>query len=163
MPEVEFHTALADAGDYAVRLLGKAWRRQARVLLIAPVPRLQAAGAALWQRVPGEFLAHAVLPGAADAVLRRSRLWLASDLAQAEADAARCAVALPSVVVNLGATVPRPPWAGCAAVERVIELVGRDEDDVAAGRERWRAWRALGCEVRHLTTGAGPAGAASTS
>lgn len=162
MPEVEFHTGLADAGEHAVRLLGKAWRRGARVLLMAPAPRLQAAGAALWQRVPGEFLAHAVLPGAADAVLRRSRVWLASDLAQAEADAARCALALPPVVVNLGAAVPRSPWAGGAAIERVIELVGRDDDDVAAGRERWRAWRALGCEVRHLSPGAGPTAATAT-
>lgn len=154
MPEVEFHTGLSDAGEYAARLLAKAWRRGAHVLLTAPAPRLATVSAALWQRVPGDFVAHALVPGAGDAVLRASRLWLAADVAQAAEAAARCGAAVPPIIVNAGAGVPVAPWPGGAAVERVIELVGRDEAEVAAGRARWRAWRALGLAVRHLSPGA---------
>ncbi len=131
--EVEFHTGLGDPFDHACRLLRKALRQGQRVLLATP--RHEALSARLWSFEAREFPAHA-RPGAAAATWARSPVWLVAGFAAAPAAAGE----RPTVWINLGA---EPPEAldGC---ERLVELVGADTDEAAAGRARWRAYRERG-------------------
>lgn len=130
--EVEFHTGLAEPLDHATKLLRKALRQGGRVLVATP--QLEALARHLWVFEAREFMAHA-RPGVADAVWRRSALWLLPGF-----DTAVDAAPRPAVWVNLGAG---PPGAleGC---ERLIELVASGPDEAEAGRQRWRHYKAQG-------------------
>ena len=133
MPEVAFHTGVADKPGYACRLVRKAWRQGRQVVVTGSAEQLQRLDVLLWTFEQAEFLPHVRLrrgerPAAA---LQRTPVWLA----EAEADAPPR-----DVLVNLGPELP----AAFAAFARVIEVVGDAVDDVAAGRSRWRGYRAAG-------------------
>jgi DNA polymerase III subunit chi len=162
--EVEFHTSVADPPLFAVRLLRKAYRLGARVLVTAPAARLQVVDRLLWTGDEGDFVPHALLATTAARVWQRSPFWLAERVEDAVAAAASATPSsLPSVLINLGAvaTVSTPGNAGqdrhetAAATRfaRLIEIVGVEPDEVAAGRERWRAYKAAGLSIRHFVAG----------
>ncbi|WP_395700846.1 DNA polymerase III subunit chi [Aquabacterium sp.] len=138
MPEVAFHTGLSDKLGYTCRLLRKAWRQGARVVVTADAPTLGKLDSLLWTFEHEEFVPHARLrsgeqvpPG-----LARTPIWLADD-----ADGARVAALQATVLVNLG---PRLA-AGYEQFARVIEVVGDDAEDAQQGRQRWRGYQAAGC------------------
>lgn len=134
---IEFHTGVADPLGFACRLLRKACRRGARVLVAAPEATLAALDRALWTFDERDFVPHLRLSaGAAPAALQRTPIWLF--------DAALPAPA-PAVLVNLGAD----DLPDTAAFERVIEIVADDAESVAAGRRRWRAYKADGRDITH--------------
>ncbi len=153
MTQVEFHTGVADRVQFACRLLRKAYRQQAAVLVTADASTLDALDRELWTFAAHEFIPHCridVDAGAgADAgadsasrpLARRSPVWLSE----------RCpAPPHPQIVVNLGAAMPHAP----GEFSRVIEILDADPDAAAAGRARWRAYAALGLDVRHHPAGA---------
>ncbi len=145
MTQVEFHTGVADHVHFACRLLRKACRQQAAVLVTADAATLDALDRELWVFAAHEFVPHCRVDAAtADSALaRRSPVWLAE----------RCPPAPhPTIVVNMGAAMPDAP----ADFSRVIEILTTEADATRAGRVRWRAYAALGLEVVHH-----PAGAAS--
>jgi DNA polymerase-3 subunit chi len=137
MPEVAFHTGVADKLGYACRLLRKAWRQQARVTVTGDAALLAQLDTLLWTFDPQEFIPHARLRAgqAPSDALAPTPIWLA------EAGAATPAA---EVLVNLG---PEP--ADTSGYARVIELVGTDDDERQAGRRRWRAHESLGQAVTH--------------
>ncbi len=141
MTEVEFHTGVADSVGFTCRLLRKACRQGARVLVTAPEATLRELDRQLWTFEEREFLPHVRMPGAPAAVAARTPVWLAGDAAAVDA---------PGVVVNLGAEAPTD----LGAVQRLIEIVSDDPDEAARGRSRWRAYKAAGLEVRHHAAGA---------
>jgi DNA polymerase III subunit chi len=136
MTEVEFHTGVPDPVLFACRLLRKAVRLGVRVQVTAQPARLAQLDRALWIFEERDFVPHVRVPGVGDGVARRTPLWLCE---QAQA------VDAPSVLVNLGAPVPDP----LPALQRLIEVVGADAEEAAAGRARWRHYKGLGLEVRH--------------
>jgi DNA polymerase-3 subunit chi len=140
---VEFHTGLADPLGYGCRLVRKAYRQGFRVLVTAPAPTLAAFDRELWVFEEREFVPHQRARGvpAADAIAR-TPVWLCEDAGTA----LDC-----RLLVNLGAPLPPDP----DAFERVIELVSHEPDAAAGGRERWRRWKALGCEPVHRNAPAG--------
>ena len=141
MTEVEFHTGVADPLAYACRLLRKASKRGVRVLVTAPAARLARLDRALWDFEDLEFLPHVRMPGASAAVAARTPIWLAE----------RAGVAgQPALVLNLGAAMP----VELGTLERLIEVISTQAEEVAAGRERWRAYQALGLPTRHHAPGA---------
>jgi DNA polymerase-3 subunit chi len=145
MTQVEFHTGVVDRVHFVCRLLRKACRLQAAVLVTSDAATLDALDRELWTFAPHEFVPHCRVDAAtADSALaRRSPVWLAE----------RCPPAPhPKIVVNLGGAMPDAP----GAFSRVIEILTADPDAARAGRARWRAYAALGLEVVHH-----PAGAAS--
>lgn len=144
MTEVEFHTGVPDAIGFACRLLRKACRQGVRVLVTAPDETLDRLDRELWTFEPGGFLPHVRLPGARDAVAARTPVWLAADASVPGA---------PGVVVNLGADAPASP----AAVQRLIEVVSTDPEDIARGRGRWRTYAAAGLAIRHHAAGSADA------
>jgi DNA polymerase-3 subunit chi len=134
--EVEFHTGVADPLVFACRLLRKAYRAGVRVQVSAPEQTLAALDRQLWTFEEREFVPHARLPGASPAVVARTPIWLVAESGLPGA---------PPVLVNLGADAPRD----ALALERLIEIVSADADDVVRGRERWRAYKAAGLAIRH--------------
>lgn len=139
---VDFHTGMADKLGYACRLVRKAWRAGHRVAVTGRGPELARLDQLLWTFEPGEFIAHVRLRAgqAAPGRLLRTPVWLVERSADAP-DA--------QVLLNLG-----PDCAGddaAALVQgfaRVLELVSDDEADVAAGRERWRWYKAAGIALQ---------------
>jgi DNA polymerase III subunit chi len=141
LTEVEFHTGVADRIGFTCRLLRKACRQGARVLVTAPEATLRELDRALWTFEEREFVPHVRMPGAATGMAARTPVWLAGDVSPDGA---------PAVVVNLGAEAP----ADVQDVQRLIEVVSDDLDDAARGRERWRAYKAAGFQIRHHAAGA---------
>jgi DNA polymerase-3 subunit chi len=142
---VEFHTGLADPAAFAARLLGKALRTGHRVQCAADAALRAQIDRLLWTGAERDFLPHALWPEAALPVLSRTPLWLVLQALPPGAAPRPGEPPAPAVLVNLAAPMPERP----TDYERVIELVGTDADSVAAGRERWRAYKACGVEVRH--------------
>lgn len=142
MTEVEFHTGVADPPAFACRLLRKAYRQGVRVLVTAPEPRLALLDRLLWTFDERDFVPHLRVPAADAGLAARTPIWLAVPPAPAGA---------PGVVVNLGAPAP----AALDGVTRLIEVVGNEPDELRAGRERWRAYKAAGLAIVHHGAAAG--------
>jgi DNA polymerase-3 subunit chi len=131
--QVDFHTGLGDKLPFACRLLRKAWRGGHRIVVTGDPQQLARLDQLLWTFDPGEFIPHARLRAGEQppARLAPTPLWLAEQ----PADAGPC-----DVLVNLGPA----PLADVPLPVRTIELVARTDDEVAAGRQRWRQHVAAG-------------------
>lgn len=144
MTEVEFHTGVPDKLAFACRLLRKAYRKGARVAVAGAPVLLSDLDRALWTFDERDFVPHlrASAPAAAP-VRSRTPLWLL--------DAPLGAAEMPDILLHLGgAELPTP-----AQFSRVIEVVGTEPDDEAAGRARWREYRQQGLQVVHHPMTAG--------
>ena len=81
MTEITFHFNVPDRAGYACRLLRKATRSGARLVVTAPAAELAGLDRLLWTFDPIEFLPH-VLQRRGAAVpphLRATPVWLAED------------------------------------------------------------------------------------
>ncbi len=138
MTEVQFHVNVPDPVHYACRLLRKALRQGARLAVTGSAATLAELDRALWVFEADEFLPHIQLrDDKPTATQSRAPVWLVED--------ARHGAAMP-VLINMGA----PLTAGFEAYPRVIEIVSNDEEERAAGRQRWRDYVARGCApVKH--------------
>ncbi len=145
MPEVEFHTGVADRVDYACRLLRSAWRSAVRVQLTGDDALLAAVDRALWVAPERDFVPHVRVPRARAAVAARTPIWLVDGALPGDGWPAP-----PPVLVNAGGD-----GFELQGLDRVIEVVSNHADDVARGRERWRAYRERGVAVRHVPAGDG--------
>jgi DNA polymerase-3 subunit chi len=143
MTQVEFHTGVEDPVHFACRLLRKAYRQGERLLVTAPLPKLEALDRALWTFAAHEFIPHrrmgADMPP--PAVVASTPIWLSEGPAPAPC---------PPILVNLGAPMPTT----LDAFSRVIELLSTDADEVRAGRARWRDYAARRLNIKHHTVGA---------
>lgn len=134
---VEFHTGVVDDLGFACRLLRKACRQGARVLVRAPTARLQQLDRELWTFVERDFLPHLRFqaPGPVPPHAARTPIWLVDGEPPADC---------PPVLVNLGAPVVAEP----ERFARIIEIVSGDEDDLQAGRQRWRDYKRRGLPLK---------------
>ncbi|MBK1615217.1 DNA polymerase III subunit chi [Rubrivivax gelatinosus] len=138
MAEVVFHTGIAEPLGFACRMLRKACRQGARVLVTAPGPTLAALDRALWTFDERDFVPHLRVSAAnaASDQAARTPIWLVDGPAPPES---------PTILVNLGAPVPED----AARFSRVIEIVADTPDEAGAARERWRTWKAHGLLPTH--------------
>ena len=144
MTEVEFHTGVVDKLGFACRLLRKAYRKGARLIVTGPAPLLTALDRELWTFAERDFIPHLRLSSAvAPTLLVRTPIWLVDD------DAALLDNGLPddapTLLVNLGSAAPANP----VRFQRIIEVLSTDADDQRLGRERWRDYKASGLNVAH--------------
>jgi len=137
MAEVSFYTNVADRLPYVCRLLRKAQLSGARVGVLGPPAMLERLDAALWTFEPTEFVPHVRV---ADATLRPA-------LQRTPVVLAERVESIPHrhMLLNLGSDLP-PAF---DTFERVLEVVSRDEQQVQAGRMRFKRYRELGCQVSH--------------
>jgi len=138
MTEVSFHTGVPDLYGYACRLVRKAVRKGAVVVVSAPSETLRRFDQALWAFEPLEFIPHAMVREgqAIEPRLARTPVWLVPS-----------GVSPPStdVLVNLGADlVP-----GFENYQRVFEVVGVEPAQAQAARQRWRHYKERGHAVTH--------------
>ena len=135
---VEFHTGVADKREFACRLLRKAYRSGARVVVCASAQDISALDRELWTFDERDFVPHVRIGAAGSAALAaRTPIWLVEGEPGPDAQ---------GVLVNLG---PEVAAAG-ERFERLIEIVSAEPEDEAAGRARWREYKARGFEIRHL-------------
>lgn len=136
MTEVAFHFNASDKVAYACRLLRKAVGSGAKVVVTAGADELQALDVALWTFAPLEFVPHC-RAFANEAVLAASPVMLTDAVPAAPHQ---------QVLVNLGERVPD----GFERFERLIEIVGTQDEDRQQARGRWKHYADRGYAItRH--------------
>lgn len=128
MTRIDFHTNVGDPFAYACRLARKAYLSGKPLVVLAEPQRLAAFDEQLWTFQPLEFVPHCM---AKSPLAEDTPVVLTSNLDDAPHH---------QVLVNLGAPVP----AQFARFERLVEIVGSEGDELAAGRERYRFYRDRG-------------------
>ena len=145
LPRVDFYHDADNKLAVAARLAQKGVAAGMRLLLLAP----DAEAAALADRTLWTFSAHSFVPHArADSALAdQSPVVILLDGDSADAinlqKFSANATSGFDVLINLGERVPEP----VSPFRRVIEIATRDEHDKASARERFKAYRAMGCEL----------------
>lgn len=124
MTQVSFHFNVPDTLGYACRLLRKAVAAGARVTVCAPEPVLRQLDVMLWTFSPQDFVAHCK-DDASEAMCEASPVLLCQAIGAAH---------VRPVLLNLQPGVPEQ----AGQFSRVIELVGTDEADKQAARQRWK-------------------------
>jgi DNA polymerase-3 subunit chi len=133
MTTIDFYTHCADRFEVAARLVVKAWAQLGSVRVLTPDAATTAElDRFLWQWPATGFVPHCRL----DSAVAGSTPVLVDHALLHEGPAA--------VLINLHASPP--PF--FSRFERLAEVVGTGEEDVAAGRERWKFYKARGYEVR---------------
>ncbi len=139
MTRIDFHSNVPDKIAYACRLVRKAYAANNRVVLLAgDAQQLEQLNSAMWTFSATDFLPH-VLAG--DALAARTPIVM-TDSDDAE---------LPhhELLVNLSRRTP----ATVAQFQRVIEVISSDEDDAAAGRQRYVAYKQQDYPLTHFVAG----------
>ncbi len=152
MTGIDFHVHAVDKAAYGCRLVRKAVGAGASVVVTGDRALLEAVDSALWQMSPTDFIAHCrdeAADGGMDISLperySRSPVVLTTDSGGT----------LPhhQVLINLGAQVP----GGFERFERLIEVIDDGEEDLRAGRSRWRHYGQRGYRLRRHDLGKGEA------
>jgi DNA polymerase-3 subunit chi len=138
MGKVEFHHGTGDKLAYACRLLRKAYKAGAHVVVTGDEASLRMLDKQLWVFDEQEFLPH-VLDTARQPVPARQHatpIWLSLDPATAPGER--------SILVNVGQEMP----AGMDRFERMFDIVSSAPDDRQLGRQRWKTYAAMGWQVQ---------------
>jgi DNA polymerase III subunit chi len=133
MTTIDFYTHCADRLDVASKLVVKAWAQHGHVRVMTPNEEATAEfDRYLWLRPATGFVPHCRLasPLAAETPV------VVDHVAEHAGEAA--------VLINLSSEPP----AFFARFERLAEIVGTGDDDIAAGRARWKFYKARGYEIR---------------
>lgn len=138
MTRIDFHTNVGDALLYACRLARKAYQAGQPLVVVGDPGRLRLFDERLWTFSPLDFLPHCM---ADSALAARTPIVLTADLAHAPHH---------QILLNLAPAVP-PQF---ARFERLLEIVGDGEDELAAGRERYRFYRDRGYPLNNYKQGA---------
>ena len=138
MTRIDFHTNVGDALLYACRLARKAYQAGQPLVVVGDPGRLRLFDERLWTFSPLDFLPHCM---ADSALAARTPIVLTTDLAHAPHH---------QILLNLAPAVP-PQF---ARFERLLEIVGNGEDELAAGRERYRFYRDRGYPLNNYKQGA---------
>jgi DNA polymerase III subunit chi len=128
MTRVDFHVGAGDKLLYVARLVRKAYAAGHRVTVTGEVQELTAFDERLWTFAPHDFTPHVF---AQSALAPCTPVVLASDVREAPQH---------EILVNMSAQVP----IGFERYERLIEVVGAAEDQLVAGRTRYKHYRERG-------------------
>jgi DNA polymerase-3 subunit chi len=139
MTRIDFHTNIPDKVSYACRLARKAYAARGKVVLLAESAEQAAQlNEALWTIGDTDFIPH---------VLAGDPLAADTPVIVADSDAAE----LPhhDMLVNLTRSTP----ANFAQFARVFEIISTDEEDAAAGRKRYVAYKQQAYPLTHFVAG----------
>lgn len=140
MTEVAFHFNLTDKLGYTCRLLRKMGGRGVQAVVVAEERELAALDTLLWTFSPLDFVPHCRVSA------KENVLALTPAVLTARLDAVAVRAGRSPTVVNLSPGVPE----GFEKFERLIELVGGDDLDRAAARQRWKHYKDRGYAItRH--------------
>ena len=133
MTAIDFYTGVADPLRIAAKLVAKAYQQHGSARVLTPDgPATAALERMLWQEPQVSFVPHCRLasPDAAETPV------LIDDILEHAGPAA--------VLVNLHSEPP--PF--FSRFERMVEIVGAQDEQVSAGRARYRYYRERGYELR---------------
>ena len=136
MTRIDFHTNIPDKLSYACRLARKAYGARGKlVLLTENADDAARLNEALWTLSETDFLPHVM---AGDALAAETPIIVTHDEA----------AALPhfDMLVNLTRRVP----SGLDRFQRVFEIISTDEEDAAAGRKRYVAYKQQSYPLTHF-------------
>lgn len=138
MSTVEFHYGMGDKLAYACRLLRKAYKAGARVVVTGDAASLRTLDKQLWVFDEQEFLPHVLATPQQPVPPRQNDtpIWLTTDPAAAPGER--------GVLVNIGQEMP----AGMARFARLFDIVSDAPDDRQLGRQRWKAYEAMGWQMQ---------------
>jgi DNA polymerase-3 subunit chi len=139
MTRIDFHTNIPDKLTYACRLARKAYAARGKVVLLAESAEQAAQlNEALWTIGDNDFIPH---------VLAGDPLAAKTPVIVADSDEAE----LPhhDMLVNLTRRTP----ANFAQFARVFEIISTDEEDAAAGRKRYVAYKQQAYPLTHFVAG----------
>lgn len=136
MTQVAFHFNAPDPVAYACRLLRKAVASGAKLVVIASPQALEQLDRALWTFSPTDFVPHCFLNSECYVVAASPVILSTTTMA----------VPHQQVLLNLGQLVPD----GFDRFERVIEVVGLEDQDRQSARSRWKQYADQGYAItRH--------------
>lgn len=136
MTEVAFHFNAPEPLVYVCRLLRKAVASGARLVVIGSPPVLEQLDHALWIFSPLDFVPHCFLDSESYVVAASPVILSTTTLAPAHHQ----------VLINLCQFVPD----GFERYERVIEVVGPQDEDKRSARGRWKQYADQGYAItRH--------------
>ena len=133
MTTIDFYTHVPDRFGVAAKIVAKAHAAHGNVrVLTSDAAMTDELDRRLWLLPPTSFLPHCKMgsPVAAD-----TPVWIGHSLEHGGPAA---------VLVNLH---PAPP-PFFSRFERLAEIIGTDDADTAAGRERWKYYKERGYEMR---------------
>ena len=133
MTEIAFHFNVPDKLGYSCRLLRKAYLSGAKIAVTGEAEVLAELDRLLWSFSPAQFVPHC-FANAPEIIVAVTPILLTGSPAPAPQQ---------DVLVNIGQTVP----AEFDRFQRFIEIVALANDDVSAGRSRWRHYAALGYDL----------------
>jgi DNA polymerase-3 subunit chi len=139
MTRIDFHTNIPDKLAYACRLARKAYAAKAKIVLLAEDAEQAAKlNDALWTLSDTDFLPHVL---ASDPLAPETPIIVTSS---EEAD-------LPhhDMLVNLTRRTPTT----FARFARVFEIISTNEEDAAAGRQRYVAYKKQSYPLTHFVAG----------
>ena len=135
MTSIDFYFNADDRLGVACRLAGKALQRKQRMLIYAPQADLaQRIDRLLWTSQAVSFIPHCY---ANDALAADTPVLIATDEAPPAADC--------EVLLNLSSECP--PF--FERHERLLEIVAQEEEQVVAGRARFKFYRDRGYAIRN--------------
>jgi DNA polymerase-3 subunit chi len=143
MTQVDFHFNAPDKESYVCRLLRKGTTQGHRIGVWANAEMAQALNLSLWNLSPTDFVSHCSVSDSPD-VLARSGVVFATDWPTL------LSVPQLNVLLNLNAVVP--PDLG--SVNRLIEVVGSEDDDKSNARQRWKIYTERGYQINRFDVAA---------
>jgi DNA polymerase-3 subunit chi len=136
MTRIDFHSNVADTLLHACKLVRKAWAAGNRIVLVcADGQVLSDLERALWSFSPTEFIPHVPVN---DPLASQTPVLLSDGQTEPP-------VSHHQVLINLNSQTP----AFFSRFERLIEIVGQDDDNKTAGRQRFKYYRDRGYALAH--------------
>lgn len=136
MTRVDFHSRVPDKVLYACRLVRKARAADLNVVVhLEDAKQQQAFDEALWTFSEQDFLPHV---NAGDVLAAQTPVILSHD--------ANDPLPHHQVLINLSQRTPEH----FARFERLFEVLSVDEQDLAAGRERYKQYQQRGYPLTHF-------------
>lgn len=135
MTKIRFYTDVTDRAALIQHLVGQALSRQRQVTVYVQ-DREQAMqfSEGLWQQATDSFLTNALADTEYVALTPVQLIWQPEQVSQDD------------LLFNCQASLPK----FFSRFRHVFELVGQDEDDKAAARQRWAFYRDRGYEIQHM-------------
>ena len=139
MTRIDFHTNVPDKIAYACRLVRKALAAKNKIVMLTDdATQLAELDAALWEFSSVDFLPHV---HASDALAASTPIILIDN---DEADLPHT-----DLLVNLSRRAPN----NVGQFERMIEVISSNEEDAAAGRKRYVAYKQQDYPLTHFVAG----------
>jgi DNA polymerase-3 subunit chi len=139
MTRIDFHTNIPDKLTYACRLARKAYAAKGQLVLLAEdAAQAAALNDALWNLSETDFLPHVM---AGDPLAAQTPI-IVTDNEEAQLPHA-------DMLVNLTRRVP----VNVDRFKRVFEIISTDEEDAAAGRKRYVAYKQQSYPLTHFVAG----------